>query len=193
MCFSFRPSQPPLSLAPVDQCRCCSSKSLTILKCRSLINPWTELRFSPWLQAHRGHQGSLYPHHRKQDTACQMQPSLLEKVFPKVVPTSSGSSQMASLAPGWCPPKRVAHCCSSPGPVAVAHTYLIFFSVSCSRAEWQSSISLTKSRFLFSAFSRSCLALSRSRSSCSTCPLPWKDRWDAAVSLTDFPEPHSRV
>ena len=126
MCFSFRPTQPPLSLTPVDQCRCCSSKSLTILKCRSLINPWTELRFSPWLQAHGGHQESLYPHHRKQDTACQMQPSLLEKVFPKVVPTSTGSSQMASLAPGWCPPKRVAHCCGSPRPVAVGPHILDF-------------------------------------------------------------------
>lgn len=65
-------------------------------------------------------------------------------------------------------------------------TYLIFFSVSCSSAEWQSSISLTKSRFLFSAFSRSCLALSRSCTSCSTCPLPWEGQMDTVVSLTDL-------
>ena len=112
--------------------------------------------------------------------------------IPKVIPTPTGKTarlpQQAAALAGlqeweesllWQP--RGYSC----GP----QTYLIFFSVSCSRAEWQSSISLTKSRFLFSAFSRSCLALSRSCTSCSTCPLPG-DRWDTAVSLTDLPRLH---
>lgn len=97
--------------------------------------------------------------------------------------TSAGSS------PGWSPRMGGVLLWQPRGYSCGPQTYLIFFSVSCSRAEWQSSISLTKSRFLFSAFSRSCLALSRSCTSCSTCPLPG-DRWDTAVSLTDLPRLH---
>lgn len=106
-------------------------------------------------------------------------------MFPKVVPTSTGFSKMArspeqaaSLAPDWRPRMGWSLLWQPRNYSCGPRTYLIFFSVSCSRAEWQSSISLTKSRFLFSAFSRSCLTLSRSCTSCSTCPLPWEGQME---------------
>lgn len=94
---------------------------------------------------------------------------------PKVIPTSTGSRKTARSSGPWISKNGRESLLWLPRSSSCKpKTYLIFFSVSCSRAEWQSSISLTKSRFLFSAFSRSCLALSRSCTSCSTCPLPWE-------------------